>query len=150
MNQPERRWAPAIGWVAVLIQALYRFGWMPLSVFIAHELSAHVFRLYGRWRQVDVPLHLLGGFAVAYFISNGLTLVIGTGLADAPHPAIRYALLFGMICAAAMFWEFAEWIADRTIGTCCQLGLDDTLFDMVNGLTGGACYLILDRLSHNG
>jgi hypothetical protein len=49
----------------------------------------------------------------------------------------------GLVCLAAVFWEFAEWTADHTLGTHCQLGLDDTLGDIVMGLLGGSVFAVL-------
>ena len=55
---------------------------------------------------------------------------------------VHLLLLFGLTCAAAMFWEFAEWTADHTLGTSCQLGLDDTIGDMLFGVLGGMTFAI--------
>jgi len=51
-------------------------------------------------------------------------------------------LIFGLVCSAAIFWEFAEWIADYTIGTSCQVGLDDTILDMFCGVIGGLAFIL--------
>jgi hypothetical protein len=123
--------------MAAGIVTIQRFGWMPIVVFLAHEICAHVVDGYRRWPPVDIPLHLAGGFAIAFFISGAVSTFGAHHLLKQPDWITHLAVVFGLTCAAALFWEFAEWTADHTIGTHCQLGLDDTMGDMLNGLLGG-------------
>ena len=44
--------------------AVRRFGWLPLSVFMAHEVCAHVVDGYRLWPSVDIPLHFFGSLAI--------------------------------------------------------------------------------------
>ncbi len=127
---------------STLFEAIRRYGWFPLAVFLAHELCAHVLHAYARWPSIDIPLHFFGGLAIAYFTGGVLRVAAARGLVRAPDPILRVLLLFALACTAAVFWEFAEWLADRTIGTACQLGLDDTLLDLFMGLLGGFAYLL--------
>ncbi len=120
-----------------------RYGWMPIVVFIAHEICAHLVDGYRRWPPIDIPLHLAGGFAIAFFIHGAVTTFGDRRLIKHPDWIVHLALVFGLTCAAAVFWEFAEWAADHTIGTRCQLGLDDTLGDLLNGVLGGTALMVL-------
>lgn len=128
--------------IAAGIAAIRRFGWMPIAVFLAHEICAHVVDGYRRWPPVDIPLHLAGGFAVAFFISGSVRTFGDRGLVRHPDPVIHLAVVFGMTCAAALFWEFAEWTADHTIGTSCQLSLNDTMGDLLVGVLGGLLFMV--------
>lgn len=87
-------------------------------------------------------MHFLGGLAIAYFVSGSLRVFGGSGLIRPPDLAVHLLLVFGLTCAAAVFWEFAEWTADHTLGTQCQLGIDDTLGDMFTGVVGGSVILV--------
>jgi hypothetical protein len=125
-----------------LFAALRRYGWLPLAVCLAHELCSHVFDAYVRWPAIDIPLHVLGGLAIAYFAGGVLLVVAARGLIRMPDPILRVLLLFALVHVAAVFWEFAEWLADRTLGTTCQLSLGDTLLDLFMGMLGGLAYLL--------
>ncbi len=60
-----------------------------------------------------------------------------------PDPLLRWILLFALACTAAVFWEFAEWIADRYLGTHCQMNdLYDTLLDLLMGVLGALAFLL--------
>ena len=123
--------------------ALRRHGWFPLAVFLAHETCSHAFDAYARWPAIDVPLHFLGGFSIAFFAAGALRVFAGRGLVRAPDPILRVLLLFALACTAAVFWEFAEWTSDRYFGTNCQMNdLGDTLLDLAMGVLGGFAYLL--------
>jgi hypothetical protein len=136
---------PSLGspWLSAGLETIRRSGWVPLAVFLTHEFGAHVVNAYGRWPLFDIPMHLLGGFAIAFFFSGALHVFASHGLVAPIDARIRMVLVFSLACAAAVFWEFAEWIADHTLGTHCQLGLEDTLGDIFMGLAGAATCLLL-------
>ena len=123
--------------------ALRRFGWLPLAVFLAHELCAHVLDAYRRWPSIDIPLHFFGGLAIAYFADGALRVFSDRRLVRAPDPILRLLLLFAFAATVAVFWEFAEWTSDRFFGTQCQMNdLGDTLLDLLLGMVGGLAYLL--------
>ena len=64
------------------------------------------------------------------------------GLVRRPDPILRLFILFAAAVVAAVFWEFAEWTADRFLGTACQLGNDDTVLDLLMGSLGGLAYVL--------
>ncbi len=124
------------------IATIRRFGWLPLAVFLAHEVCAHVVDGYRLWPSVDIPLHFCGGLAIAYFVSGTLCVFAERGVVRTPDTVVHLLVIFGLTCAAAMFWEFAEWTADHTLGTNCQLSIDDTIGDMFVGVLGGLTFAI--------
>ncbi len=128
--------------VSAGIATIRRFGWMPIIIFLAHEICAHIVDGYRRWPAIDIPLHFAGGVAIAFFISGALSTCGNHGVIRRPDWIIHLVVVFGMTCAAAVFWEFAEWTADHTIGTQCQLGLDDTIGDILNGVLGGIAFTV--------
>jgi hypothetical protein len=124
------------------VSTIRRVGWLPIAVFLAHEICAHVIDAYRIWPSVDIPLHLLGGFAIAYFSSGAVRVFAERGLIREPDPLVHVMLVLALACTAAVFWEFAEWTADRAIGTGSQLGLDDTMLDLLMGVLGGATFAL--------
>ncbi len=125
-----------------VLATIRRYGWMPFTVFLAHELCAHGLDAYRRWPSVDIPLHLFGGLAIAYFLGGGLRILEARGILR-PLPAwVRMGLIFGGVNSIALLWELAEWMADHLLGTHCQLGLGDTLLDLLLGMLGGLLYLL--------
>ncbi|NCA82067.1 MAG: hypothetical protein EOM72_04915 [Opitutae bacterium] len=128
--------------LAAGLEILRRHAWLPLGVFLLHEGCAHVVDGYARWPAIDIPLHFLGGFAIAHFAGGALRVFAGRGLVRPPDPLLRILLLFALAGTAAVFWEFAEWTADRFFGTHCQLSLADTLLDLLMGMLGGLAFLL--------
>lgn len=128
--------------ISACFAALKRYGWLPILVFAVHEFCSHGSNAYDRWPQIDIPLHFAGGFAIAFFLGGGLKILEERQLLAPLPPWVRLGLLFGLVNTTALFWEFAEWIADHTIGSHCQLSLGDTLFDLLLGVLGGMLYLL--------
>lgn len=126
-----------------MVEIARRVAWLPVVVLLIHEGNAHVFDAYGRWPSIDIPMHLLGGFAMAYFFSGSLTILCKHQLINPQDRFVRIILVFALTCVAVVFWEFAEWVADHTLGTFSQLGLDDTIGDMLCGILGGTVFLLL-------
>lgn len=124
-------------YMTALWKAIKRYGWFPLLVFMAHEIGSHVFHVYGLWPPTDIFMHFFGGCAIAYFSAGALIVLEKEALIRRPEWILCLALVFGAVCAAVVFWEFAEWLSDRYLGTSAQLSLDDTIFDMFLGVCGG-------------
>jgi hypothetical protein len=122
---------------------------MPLAIFLAHEVCAHVIDGYRLWHPVDIPMHFCGGFAISFFVSGAVRVFAGRGLIRLPETVLFLFLVFGLTCAAAMFWEFAEWTADHILRTSCQLSLDDTIGDMLVGVIGGLTFVIPMAITMN-
>ena len=128
--------------ISAALETLRRHAWLPLAVFLAHELCSHVIDGYRRWPSIDIPLHFFGGLAIAYFSHGALRVFAARRLIRPPDPLLRLLLLFALAITAAIFWEFAEFTADLTLGTHCQLSLHDTLLDLFMGMLGGLVLLL--------
>lgn len=118
-----------------------RCAWLPILVFGAHVLSSNVLNAYEAWPALDVPMHLAGGFAIIYFFHHALNAFENHQLLQPSTGLLRIILIFALACTATIFWEFAEYVSDHTIGTNAQGGLEDTLFDMLLGMIGAVIYL---------
>ncbi len=124
------------------LATIRRVGWLPLTVFLAHEVCAHVVDGYSLWPSVDIPLHFFGGIAIAFFVSGAIRTFSEHHVIYKPDLLIHVAVVIGLTCTVAVFWEFAEWIADHTMGLTCQVGVDDTILDLLMGFVGGAVFTI--------
>jgi hypothetical protein len=107
-------------WAPLCIVGLYAFG-----------LAIHLYRAHP-W--IDVPTHFLGGVTITYFyraaIRNSQKYI-----GEIPLPV---QILFAFTCTGttAIFWEFYENLADRFLQTRMVRGLEDTIMDLVMGLSG--------------
>ena len=98
--------------------------------------------LYVAYPPTDVAMHFLGGIAIAYFLWRAAVLASQAGPLGSIGRTGLGVMVFGLTCAAAVFWEFAEYLSDRCLGTKAQLGLEDTLGDMLVGIMGGLGFLL--------
>jgi len=84
-------------------------------------------------------MHFFGGFVIAYFFHRASIAASSHGIFGPFHRVTHTVLVF----ALRVFWEFAEFMGDRFFGLHSQLGLDDTLGDMLLGICGGVLLLLL-------
>ena len=135
-SSPDQVFQPAV------FAIFRRVGWLPILVVALHEICAHGFNGYERWPSVDIPLHFLGGFAVAFFVSGALGVLVEFGVLQKTEALIHLPLAFTTACVVAVLWEFAEWIVDHVLGKNCQNGVDDTMLDLFMGMLGAAAFAI--------
>jgi hypothetical protein len=118
------------------VGSTFRQGaWAPLTVFIVYALIAKGFGVGMVFPWLDIPAHLFGGMAIAYFFAIGIAniqVILGT----VPQ-VIQMALSLGLTAITAVAWEFLEFAADIALGTHINLGVADTLSDLFFGLLGG-------------
>ncbi len=93
-------------------------------------------------KPLDIPMHFLGGVVIAFFFHRASLAAFRHGILGPFHRVTHTVLVFALTCMAAVFWEFAEFLSDHFFGTHAQLGLDDTLFDMFLGISGGITLLV--------
>ena len=124
----------------------FKAGWAPLGVFCLHLYLWKQTTLYLSFPFIDIPLHLVGGFAIAYFFSGALNIGAERGAVDPVRGTLRLILLISLTCFAGVLWEFAELGLDRDPRTPLQLGLQDTLGDILVGMVGGALYALAELL----
>ena len=110
------------------------------AVLCANRISLG-FRVYERFPDIDIPLHLAGGFVAGLFaICVRNELLRRKQIKRAPR---WFDLLFvvGFVAIVASFWELYEFILDAThlaLGNLdkTQLSVGDTVFDLMNGMAG--------------
>jgi hypothetical protein len=114
--------------------------WAPIIVLIAHGIAGKVF---GHEPYVDPIMHFSGGLAIAYFCWRACLL--SPELFGKPSRLGIDLLALGLTCAAALFWEFGEFIAEVK-GTRVQRGLGNTMRDLFLGTLGGIVFIIGARV----
>jgi len=125
-----------LGWVSESVRAA---GWAPLSVFAFHVALMYA-GAYGAVPSVDVPMHLGGGVAIAYFFARSLALA--PDLVGRPSRFALGVMVVGATCAAAIGWEVAEWAWARRVSGGVAHTYHDTLLDLVLGAVGGTFYAV--------
>jgi hypothetical protein len=126
---------------ALLVEIARRAAWPPALVFAVHVVASLVFHAYARLPSLDLAMHPLGGCAIACCFARTLELLARDHAAARLDARVQALLVFALTATAAVVWEFAEFVADRTAGTGAQVGLEDTLLDLALGMLGGALYL---------
>jgi len=121
-------------------QTTWRAGWAPLLIFAAHVVASVGFDAYRRHPFLDVPMHFVGGVAIAYFFHHATSSAPRFGLTQSTDAVTHWILVCSLTCSSAVFWEFGEFVSDRYFATKAQLGLQDSLGDMCNGLLGGVAF----------
>jgi hypothetical protein len=116
-----------------IVATLKESAWAPLLVviFYVFGLATH---LFDNLPNMDIPTHFMGGLTITFFyrslIRNSQKLV-----GDIPLPV---QILFAFTCTGTttVLWEFYENIMDRFFGFHMVRGLEDTLVDLLLGLSG--------------
>lgn len=111
-------------------------AWAPAAVLVLHAMGG---ALFGHEPYVDPVMHLLGGAAAAFFFRRAGSAAKPL-LGALTEPALDL-LSFGLTCAIALGWEFAEFLVDHVFGTNVQLSLGNTMRDLFLGVTGALLYL---------
>jgi hypothetical protein len=131
-----------MGVSGVLIRRVAReAAWAPLAVLVGHSV---VGGLLGHEPYVDPAMHFLGGLAAAFFFRKAACLA--RDLLGTPTALALDLFAFGMTCAVALFWEFGEYAVDELFDAHVQGGLENTVRDLILGVSGAVCYLLVRRL----
>jgi len=133
-------------WTSCIVRAIRKGICFPFSVFVLHEVCAHAYgNLYDLWPPLDIPMHFLGGIAIAYFCAVFIKQCEESRFIVIKSDLMLSAIILALTVSAATFWEYAEWLSDHTLGTHAQKSLDDTLFDTLVGLLGGVLFVLVSR-----
>lgn len=112
---------------------------------IAGVLALHALLLltggYGSLPQIDILMHLLGGFAIGL-----LGLAIHHSVASRHHTKksptwYHYGFVVGFVMLIGVAWEFHEYVLDNTVNVWynlpkSQLSLTDTMKDLLDDWIG--------------
>ena len=123
-----------------MTSTLREAAWAPLAV-LGFYVIGLALRLFKSFPFLDIPTHFIGGVVITYFyrvaIKNSQTLV-----GEVPLP-IQILLAFTCTGTTTIFWEFYENLADFFLGTQMVRGLEDTIVDLLLGLSGALVLSVL-------
>ena len=125
-------------WIATTIREV---GWVPILMLFLLVFPSQVFDAFTRFPYIDIPLHYFGGIATGFFFHRLSINASQFGIFGPYHPATHVVLVFSLVCAAAVFWEFFEFTFDLLFGTHMQLSNQDTMTDLLLGVSGGASFI---------
>ena len=122
----------------------------PSLVVLLHGLLSLGFDAYTQVPSLDIPMHFLGGVAIAFTLRGLLELAEASGFLCVQADLAKFLLLVCFVTTAATAWEFVEYISDVLFSTGAQKGLEDTLFDMFLGILGGATFAAMALYNERG
>jgi len=114
--------------------------WFPALVFIVN-LIGWFLKCYDLWPAFDIPMHILGGISITYFFWKTISILETRKIILPIQGIIKVIFIFSLTCTITVLWEFAEFTLDHIIAHNVQLGLDDTLLDMLLGIVGAIIFL---------
>lgn len=124
-------------------------GWAPLLVFSLHVVLGRGLHAYDVFPSIDVPMHILGGVAIAMFVSGSFRR-LPRAMAQASRVIVlECVLIVSLTATAAVLWEFAEFSLDQLTGSNVQVSLPNTMKDLAMGLTGATIFAV-SRLRQTG
>ena len=122
------------------IKNILKYFIFPILVFIFGMLF-WFFQGYNSFPWFDIPLHLIGGFAVGttyffvlkYFQKEGFLKL---------NRIFNVLFVVSLVALTTVFWEFYEFIITMVTGVGFQGTLEDTMLDFALGLLGGLFSLV--------
>ena len=116
---------------------------LPIAVLVLHFfiLSNNI---YASIPSIDILMHLLGGGATAFCITTILFRLQKLSIVQHLDKDILYTLVVSLTCIIAVLWEICELVSDTFIMTATQIGVSDTLSDIVMGIIGSVVFLSIE------
>jgi len=114
--------------------------WFPTLIFLSHVIVWFM-KVYEVWPPIDIPMHFLGGVSITYFFWKSISICGSNSLSLQLQTRVKVVLALSLTGSTTVLWEFAEYIADHTMCSGIQLGLEDTLLDMLLGILGAIFYI---------
>lgn len=103
------------------------------------------FGLYGIWSDLDVPMHVLGGFVTVWSLMRLCALLPKSWLPVIRPTWANYFFWLGLVAMVTIAWEIYELIFDFFHPFPTPMTVADTLGDMVNGLIGASVWLFVQH-----
>lgn len=115
--------------------------WFPALIFISN-IIVWVLKMYEVWAPIDIPMHFLGGVAITYFFWKSISIFESNSLIHLLQKRVKVIFTLSLTGSITVLWEFTEYLVDFVFGTKVQLGLEDTLLDMLLGILGGLFFAL--------
>ncbi len=111
----------------------------PVIVLAIHNVFGIDFGLYTKFHWFDIPMHLIGGIAIAISANIFIDAVQKEHRAENMNWQLRAIFIISLVVLAAVLWEFGEFTVDTLIyhHPHFQPSNADTMKDLFMGLLGG-------------
>ena len=124
------------------INALGKASGGPILVFGIHLLGLHLFNTYYFFPNFDIPMHFLGGLAIAFFLDRALMSASLLRIIEPCHVVHRRVLVFCGTCIVAISWEYSEILKYLSFWIQEPAGLEDSLEDLFFGAAGVIFFIV--------
>lgn len=114
----------------------------PFLIYLLNEI------LYNFWPDLSLAwhldnyLHIMGGMSIAAASIVALRLAERGGWLKINRAIVAFFLVVALVMAAAVIWEFYEFLHDYFYGTHFQPSNSDTMKDLFMGTVGGAAWYL--------
>lgn len=126
------------------LKNLFYFFRFPILIFTTAMLLRY-FGFYSIFPFLDIPLHLIGGAAIA----NTFILIFKSwenkSLISIKDKPIYVLLIVSIVALFATLWEFWEFVMTQITNSVWQGNLQDTMKDFSLGLIGGLIVAIFRK-----
>ena len=123
---------------------LISFFYFPILVFILNLFLVFL-GIYSVAPWIDIPMHLLGGFTIAYSGSLILDYLGKRNLVKINNYWIWVLIVISFVALIAVFWEVVEFIYEFFYHVGLQPSIKDTILDLVLGIFGGFLFSIFRK-----
>lgn len=93
---------------------------------------------------IDIPMHFLGGFAVASMFVSLLKIAEDKKILKINKP-LRFLFVISFVVLIAVGWEFFEYLLEASLNFKSQLSIADTMGDLLFGLLGAIASYCIKR-----
>jgi hypothetical protein len=122
----------------------FKAAWGPFAILLLHN---GISKFFGHKPSLDPAMHLMGGFAIAYFFYHAIR--IGNSWFGNPKPMAHLFLTYCISVTVTVFWEFLEFAGDKTTGGKVQSSITETMYDLLLGSSGALLFSIISAILYN-
>jgi len=122
----------------------YFFRW-PIILYIL-GIFFSLFKIWSYFPWIDIPMHILGGFVVAYSFTLILTFLDSKKLMKIKSKLVYFFIILSSVALITVFWEFYEFILTYFFNLGMQGTLVDTMCDLFLGLLGAMFLFIFKKI----
>ncbi|MBI2044975.1 hypothetical protein HYT23_02870 [Candidatus Pacearchaeota archaeon] len=108
----------------------------PACVFFLSWFIDLAFNAYFVYPWIDIPMHFLGGFSIAYTAFLFLRFFREKGKMEINNKALTILIVVSLVALTAVLWEFYEFLK-YLLDISLKPNIEDTLLDLFIGLLGG-------------
>lgn len=107
---------------------------IPIIIFIIQYTVLMRFGVYTKYVWFDIPMHFIGGCAIAYSFILVLNKLYDKVIIN--DKLIRILIIVSFVGFVAIFWEFYEHLVNVLLNDPINV-YGDTMLDLLMGLLGG-------------